>query len=371
MVIASDLLVGLLYNKIASTYAPYGKKNIDIFMGNVDINIALNEKPHPYMLWVNTPNYVNQRGIQETNNLGYRNKDDFDLFHEPDTLRILALGGSTTWGYLLDKPEYAWPSQLQNILNNKLVSNISYKRVQVINGGLNYGTSAELLLHYLFRDRYLTPDIVIIHTGGNDIAPLLYHNYKPDYSDFRPGWNSPVHRLRKGETFLIKHSNIIKLFYAFWLGDSVALPYVNKQAKSLKLTEDYYVQNAIKNVPVGFERNLDLLLRNIIADGAVPVLFPFVLSSDRIFNNLEPEAAKRADYTKKIRKASAIALEKNKEVMIKLSEKYQVPLFDLPVDRIAVEYFLDHCHLSKEGENLKATFLARNIRSFLKKGSVK
>lgn len=367
LIIACDLSVGLFYNKITSTFAPYGKKNIDIFMNNIDMDKALNEKPHPYMLWVNTPEYVNQKGIRETNNFGYRNKDDFDLLHETDNLRILALGGSTTWGYWFDKPEDAWPAQLQNILNNNLVNDISYKRIEVINGGLNWATSAELLLHYLFRDRYLTPDIIIIHIGANDTAPLIFHDYKPDYSDFRSGWNSPVHRLRKGETFLIKYSNIIKLFYAFWMSDGVALPYINKQAKSFDLEEDYYIQNAIKNEPVGFERNLDLLLKNIIADGAMPILFPVVLSSDRIFNNLEPEAAKRANYTKKIRKGANIAFEKNMEVMIRLCKKYQVPLFDLPVDRIPAEYFLDHCHLSKEGENIKAAFLARNIYPFLKK----
>lgn len=366
LIIISDFLIGLLYNNITSAYAPYGKKNIDIFLGNEDIDKALREKPHPYMLWVNTPEYVNQNGIKETNNLGYRNKDDLlDISNEEGNFRILTLGGSTTWGYLLDKPEDTWSEQLQNILNSGSGDD-SKKRIQVINGGLNYGTSAELLLHYMFRDRYLNPDIVIIHTGGNDIGPLIFHDYNPDYSDFRPGWDSHAHRLRKGERFLIEHSNIIKTFYAFWLRDSVALPFINKQAKSYDLEEDYYVKNATENAPFGFDRNLDLLLRNIIADGAKPILFPFVFASDEIFDDLSPESIERASYTKKIRKGSIIAFEKNKEVIIRLSEKYQLPLFDLPADSIPAEYFLDHCHLSKGGEKIKAEFIATNIRPFLK-----
>jgi lysophospholipase L1-like esterase len=356
-----------VYEKITAKYAPYGKKNIEIFLGSVETKKALREIPHPYMLWVNTPDFVNQEGIKETNNLGYRNKNDFDIVNDSDNLKILALGGSTTWGYLLGKPEEAWPGQLEKILNSKLKRNSSHTHIQVINGGLNYATSAELLLHYLFRDRYLKPDIVIIHTGGNDVHPLIFDGYKPDYSDFRPGWNSPVHNLRKGEIFFIKHSNIIKLFYAFWLRDSLSLPYITKQPKSFNHHEEsYYIQNAIKNSPVGFQRNLELLLRNIIADGSIPILFPFVMSDDNTYENLRPDSANRAKYTKKMRKASVIALKKNIEVMVSLSEKYHVLLFDLPANNIPTKYFLDHCHLSKEGENIKATFLAKKIQTLLK-----
>lgn len=354
----ADFAVGLLYNRVAP---PLGQRNIMILLGEVDKEQALNERPHPYLLWENTPNYMSPEGIKQTNNLGYRNKEDFDFTKDAKVFRVLALGGSTTWGYLLDDPDNTWPSQLEEMLNNALSANSDFDRVEVINGGLNYGTSAELLLHYLYRDRYLDPDIVIIHTGGNDAKLLLFQDYNPDYSFFRPGWTADIHKLRTGEGFLIKHSNIVKLFYAFWLNDSVALPYINKQSKSFDLKPEYYVQNAQKNEPVGFERNLNLLIRNVISDGAQPVLFPYVTVSEEQFDILSAESAERVAFTRKIREGLVIALAKNYDVMGSLSREYQIPLINLSPEDIPTEYFLDDAHLSKEGEEIKAWAVANQI----------
>jgi lysophospholipase L1-like esterase len=353
-----DFVVGLLYDRIAP---PLGQRNIMILLGEVDKDEALNEQPHPYLLWENTPEYVSSDGIKQTNHLGYRNSNDFNITKDAKVFRILALGGSTTYGYLLDGPDDAWPSQLEKMLNDALSKNSNIDRIEVINGGLNYGTSAELLLHYLFRDRYLNPDIVIIHTGGNDAKIQLFHDYNPDYSDFRPGWTANIYTLRKGEGFFIRHSNIVKLFYAFWLNDAYTLPYINKQAKSFDLRPAYYVENAKKNEPVGFNRNLRLLVRNIIDDGGKPILFPFVITSDEQFNTLSAESAARVAFTRKIREGYLIALAKNKEVMRRLSLEYQIPLITLSSEEIPTEYFLDDAHLSKEGERIKARFVANQI----------
>ncbi len=358
LLVIADFVVGLLYDQVAP---PLGQRNIMILLGDVDEEQALNERPHPYLLWENTPEFISPEGIRQTNNLGYRNKEDFDIAKDANVFRILALGGSTTWGYLLDDPADAWPSQLEEILNDALSENSDFDRIEVINGGLNYGTSAELLLHYLYRDRYLDPDIVILHTGGNDAKLLLFHDYNPDYSDFRPGWEANIHKLRTGEGFLIRHSNIVKLFYAFWLNDSVALPYINKQDKSFDLRPAYYLQNAEANQPVGFERNLRLLIRNIASDGAEPVLFPYVMVSDEQFDTLSAESAERVAFTRKIREGLVIALAKNYEVMNRLSIEYQTPLINLSPEEIPTEYFLDDAHLSKEGEEIKALAVANQI----------
>ena len=358
LLVIADFVVGLLYNRVAP---PLGQRNIQILLGEIDVEKALNERPHPYLLWENTPEYISEDGVRQTNNLGYRNKEDFEFTKDANVFRILALGGSTTWGYLLDDPDDTWPSQLEKMLNDALSENSDFDKIEVINGGLNYGTSAELLLHYLYRDRYLDPDIVIIHTGGNDAKLLLFHDYNPDYSFFRPGWTADIHRLRTGEGFLIRHSNIAKLFYAFWLNDSVALPYINKQDKSFDLRPQYYVENAEKNEPIGFERNLRLLIENIISDGAKPVLFPYVTVSDEQFDILSAESAERVGFTRKIRAGLVIALDKDYEVMGSLSREYQIPLITLSPEEIPTEYFLDDAHLSKEGEAIKARTVADQV----------
>jgi lysophospholipase L1-like esterase len=362
LLVIGDLCIGLLYNRLAPDY---GKKNIDILLGTISTAKLLNEKPHPYMLWENTPEWVSGNGIRQTNKQGYRNQNDIGIL-EPDTLRILALGGSTTYSNLPNGPNDSWPAQLERELN-KQVANTKYKRVEVVNGGLQYATSAELLLHYLFRDRYLGSKIVVLHTGENDIGPLLFDDYNPEYTHFRPGWNANVFSLRTGEQWFIRHSNMVRLFYACWLNNGLALNYVNKQSKSFDLPEEYYVESVKKNQPIGFERNLELLIRNIIADGGLPVLFSPVFTSDRQFHELKGNAAKSAAYTRKIQKATMIGLGKTQEVLRKLSAKYQIPLIELPSERIPTEYFIDHVHLSKDGESIKAAFVADNILKLLQR----
>ena len=120
LLVIADFVVGLLYNRVAP---PLGQRNIQILLGEIDVEKALNERPHPYLLWENTPEFVSEDGIRQTNNLGYRNKDDFEFTKAPNVFRILALGGSTTWGYLLDDPDDAWPSQLEKMLNDALSEN--------------------------------------------------------------------------------------------------------------------------------------------------------------------------------------------------------------------------------------------------------
>ncbi|MCC2644034.1 MAG: rane protein of unknown function [Nitrospira sp.] len=366
LVIGLDAAVGLLYNRYVSSY---GQRNISILLGEVDVSTLLRERPHPYLLWENTPGYASSNGIRQTNGLGYRNSNEVTIAKDGRTFRVLALGGSTTYGYLLDNPDDAWPAQMEVLLNSRLSKEAGaspYDRVEVINGGLNYATSAELLLHYLYRDRYLKPDLVILHTGGNDTSPLLFEEYTPDYVKFRPGWTATLHRLRKGERIVIEHSNIIKLLYAVWLNDSIALPYINKQAQSFDKPEEYYIRNASINQPVGFHRNVQLLLRNITADGAKPIVFPFVMASDEQFDAFRPEAAKRAAFTKKIRKGTIIALNKHIEIMKGLADEFSVPFAQLSPAQIPVEHFLDHCHLSRDGEAVKAGFMAKQVCGFIK-----
>ena len=61
---------------------------------------------------------------------------------------------------MIDDPDSAWPAKLESLLNDHFI----YDNIQVINAGILYGTTAELLSHYIYKNRFLKPDIVIIHT---------------------------------------------------------------------------------------------------------------------------------------------------------------------------------------------------------------
>ena len=100
---------------------------------------------------------------------------------------------------------------------------------------------------------------------------------------------------------------------------------------------------------------------NIVNDGAEPIIFPFVITSDEQFDTLSAESAARVAFTRKIREGLVIALAKNYEVMESLSSEHQIPLITLSPEDIPTEYFLDDAHLSKEGEEIKAWAVANQI----------
>jgi hypothetical protein len=67
-------------------------------------------EPLPYFLYVNKPG-SSLEGKVQINSLGHRGPE---ISEEPPvgTLRILAIGGSTTYGWLLKDYRDAWPSLL-------------------------------------------------------------------------------------------------------------------------------------------------------------------------------------------------------------------------------------------------------------------
>lgn len=101
----------------------------------------------------------------QINSFGFRGKE-FDISKKEGVYRIVALGGSTTFGaYVRDG--FTYPEFLERSLNSK--SDIKY---EVINGGINGCTIDEienLLRHEIVK---LNPDIIIINSVFNN----FYYN---------------------------------------------------------------------------------------------------------------------------------------------------------------------------------------------------
>ena len=116
-----------------------------------------------------------------------------------------------------------------------------------------------------------------------------------------------------------------------------------------------------RNEPVGFERNMDALIRMVLADKATPVLFPFYLAEPEVFNTVEPGF----ETGKRLYDAVAIGWKKNVDVMERLAKRHNVPFIRIPLKTIPLQYFFDHCHLRKEGETIKANFVADKIQALV------
>ena len=192
---------------------------------------------------------------------------------------------------------------------------------------------------------------------------MLFHDYNPDYSDFR-NINFNLHSFRKGEHFLVKNSNIARSIYTSWLGDKLSLPHIKSDIKNFNLDPNYYLENIKANKPIGFTRNLNILIRNIIADNSVPILFPFYwIESDSALEEVSVKTNSSAAHHLNIREASKIGIKKHKKIMKNLSKKYQIPYFELDKGLIPSKDWFDHCHLKSEGENVKARFMFHNLKN--------
>ncbi|MER2520240.1 MAG: GDSL-type esterase/lipase family protein [Bdellovibrionales bacterium] len=309
--------------------------------------------PRPYYLYINAPLSSTKAGQQVTPD-GYRNGQE-SIKPDFKGLRILAIGGSTTYGWLLEDYHEAWPAQLEVLLKKQF----SFP-IQVVNAGLPAGTSAELLVAYALRDQFIKPDIVIIHNGGNDAQPLYYADYRPDYATFRTTVKGAV-SIRPGEREILKLSALARLLYGVWLKDQ-NLGSIQTQPTDTPGT-NLSIANVRRNEPIGFERNMNSLVTLIKAHGGQPILFPFHLAEKNVFDQL----SEGMRYAEKTYVPLEMGLEKNKTVLRKLAQRERLPIYELPKRSIPTDDFFDHCHLKAHGETVKATFLAKNLIPMIEK----
>lgn len=348
-VVMLELAAGYLYDRAGLAN---GKRMVDLYLGRTtEIRSGAKEAekasitPHPYLLFVHTPNMIID-GYQQTNSLGYRNKE-FSAEKPADTIRILVLGGSTTfmWPYVKN-PADTWVARLESKLQA-----ISSKRVQVINAGINYGTSAEALAGYVFRHRFLQPDIVIYHGGGNDVLPLFFDHYNPEYTHFRSAGSGG--NPRPGEKPLLANSNTARYLYARWL----------EPVGSVVVTQPFWevppqvaLERVRQQAPIGFERNMDSLITLSKSLGSDVVLFGFLQARKQ---NL----SKNAGVFKGYEDALILGLEKNYEVLARAGHRHHVPFVIPAQDRFQDEWFQDNCHLTAEGEEVKAQIMFEELKT--------
>ena len=209
VVLFCDYLLGFFYSSLAPNY---GKRHLNFLLKPIENNLT-KTSVNPYLAYYNTPNFI-EHGVKQHNSDRYRNSYEITNLKDKDTYRILCIGGSTTYGSGVLDPELAWPEILQNFLNTDPPSQLAYNKFEVLNGGLGWGSSAELLTHYAFKHINYEHDMVIIHIGGNDVGALAVSNFKMDYSHWRNFYVSGSSSLRPMERSLLQTSNFAKLFYS-------------------------------------------------------------------------------------------------------------------------------------------------------------
>jgi lysophospholipase L1-like esterase len=295
-----------------------------------DVNVS-----HPYLLYQPKPHLV-AHGFVQTNSQGYRGPEIGEK--KSGRIRILVLGGSTTFSWAVKDPTKTWVAQFEKLFPKN--------SVEVINAGAGYATSAELLARYMFKDRYLKPDVVIFHEGGNDVIPMWYPDYNPEYTHFRGPATRPL--VGPIERVVLKMPLFKYVYARDWVDAS---PVATMHPYGFQhIANDIALERSMRGSVEGFERNLDLLIRNIRSDGAVPIIFGFL-------QNREEFLAKNAPGFIGKERALVVGLARTYEVMQKIAARYSIKFVDPQQWRFPPDVFVDNCHLNEDGEVIKAHVL--------------
>jgi len=142
-----------------------------------------------------------------TNNWGFRNREDVIESKPKDSMRFIAFGGSTTFGYNLADDE-TFTHQLQN----KLRAVKGWEGAQVLNAGrIACGAGYNLKLMQRLVPK-LKPDFVIIYEGINErLDAWLITNAGLSFDDLK-GQYGYIPQNKDADRWLKRNSILVRLF---------------------------------------------------------------------------------------------------------------------------------------------------------------
>ena len=354
-----EMLASVLYDNLTTQAGRYAAEVAlsSSFLKYDEISDRPRFIPHPYMLYQLTPNYS---GHFKTNSLGYRN-EEFTLLKTDKRVRMLVLGGSTTYGAGVDDLKKTWPAKLGESLKNNCM-----QEYEVINGGVDSASSAEILNGWIYKYRNIKPDIVVLNLGINDIWPiLLTKDYSTDYSYFRK--SQSYVDATQFSLMLMKLSNVYKVIWSHIFGSTIDSGYPFIQAldsdliKSERL-DGKVTKRAIENENEGFKNNFEYLVRILQLDG-VKV---FVINEPSM--GLEDFKIKVGggqswySFIAGLENPWLIIKRKNEEIMKSISKKYSAEYFLMDDKAIDKEMYTDWYHLNEQGEERKAKLIGGVMR---------
>lgn len=296
----------------------------------------------PYLLYIPAPGF-SRGGILQHNEHGYRGPA-VPLRRTPGKVRILFLGGSTTYG-AMPHPDETYPAQVGRILQERSLTGL--QGVEVINGGILWGSTAEIMTHYLFKYRYYRPDIVVINTGVNDAqAAVLTATYQPDYSHWRQQF--PCIRPLPARVRWIMRSRIIALLAIRFFYSDVATGALFARFDDSPPPAAWYsyahadseTSDQVPEEDLAFKHNLRTIIREIRADGAELLLVPDRLNPDTQSFAYETEAPAEAT--------------RNERILRQLATAFHLDVAPFPAAVISPENWIDAVHVNERGELEKA-----------------
>ena len=306
-------------------------------------NTVLRFVSHPYLNYVANPTFTYDNGYRPHNAWGFRD-EHCCVPKKPGHIRIVAIGGSTTYGLYFTYDQNVWPALLQEKLRKKYGD-----RIEVINAGIPNYTTFELIGLTAMILPELSPDVVLIHTGLNDAFAVGYpEEGGADNRYFRHAWNYTP--LSQGLGSAMRASYLVRLIGRYWTSSNTFSP--GDMAGAIQ----FPVANGaemVKHIETAngkyFRRNLQTLVALCRNMNAVPVLLN------------EPVNPAKEEGLDAYYRAVVAAISRNNSIMQELAATNRLLSIDLYSKMRDPAYFLDAAHETKVGMEKKAEVIAERL----------
>jgi lysophospholipase L1-like esterase len=300
-------------------------------------------QPHPYFNYVGNPNYrFPEDGYQLHNSRGFR-QPEWPETKPPGTIRIIAVGGSTTYGAHYREHTQVWPFLLETQLN------ASYNMpIEVFNLGLPSYTTHEILGVVSMLAPVLEPDILVIHVGANEAFTACYPDEGgPDNTNARFSWKyQPLPEFAKSA---MRRSFLLRYLGFVWASKTGRLPGNMITTVQYPPPDDAtLIENVRKATGKYFRDTLSTLLVLSRHIGATPVLLTHPLHA-----GWNPEQV----YYQSV----IPAMHRNNDIIREVGAEYGELVIDLYAMMQDPVVFLDAIHASPEGMQRKAEIIGEQI----------
>lgn len=303
---------------------------------------TLRYKPHPYFNYVFDGDYRYADGFKPYNSHGFRAPEWRKK--QPGAIRLVAVGGSTTYGIFSRDGNDVWPAILERQLNAA-----GGPAVEVVNLGVTAYTLFEVLGVMAMTVPELEPDIVLVNAGVNDAFAACYPDEGgADNTRFRFSWSvrrlPPLAKIGMKSSYTLRVAGFLAMSIDGYLpGDmmnAMQHPHPGDEAvlrNAAAASGKYYRRNLLTVVS---------LAKNI---GAVPVLFTQPL-------NPAWEATTTPFYRE------AVGAHKRINAIIReVGRESGATVIDLSAGMRAPELFVDAVHPNPKGEELQARLVAAGV----------
>jgi len=301
---------------------------------------------HHYSAYALKPGYTS--GVRERiNSLGFRG-EEISLAKPEGVYRILAVGGSTTFGVYLPWNE-TYPYYLQEVLRARFGTDA----IEVINAGLTGSTAAESFHRLPTQLLPTDPDMVVVYHAFNDLLPRVFNGYEDDYYHFRRSDpNNPP-----GFTRSYLYRLTLRVLSPAYFHENYNLSNLVWKTQNLPETDTELAQNFLSSNNDAFRFNMDNIITLLRAKDITVVLATFAMSPDLWhWQEIIPPFMWE------------IGIRENNEVIRELASEHQlrlVPFAEVPVKQGVKAYdapmYDDSIHMSSRGNRFKAEVFADTI----------